>query len=197
MVNNFNQIQKIIIPKDQNDLFYHLQIIRRGKDHPDLPSANRTIKAYFITSASHLEKVKDEIINLCELFKARAYINIAEKSVEKLGKLTLFNLSKRIYDGDYKHIWKAFNTAAGKLKSKNPKWIIDIDDPEVDEQSFMKIINTCKPKGVDKYVCTVPTKNGYHLITKPFDLKRFKEFYPKVDVHRNNPTVLYIPKSLD
>ena len=197
MVNNFNQIQGILIPKDQNDLFYHLQIIRRGKDHPDLPSANRTIKTYWITSAEHLEKVKDEIINLCEVFKARAYINIAEKSVEKLSKLALFNLSKRIYDGDYKHIWKSFQTAAGELKSKSPKWIIDVDNPEVDEQSFMKVINTCKPKAVNKYICTIPTKNGYHLITKPFDLKRFKEFYPEVDVHRNNPTVLYIPKSLD
>lgn len=197
MVDNFELISKFLLPKKQEKYFYHLQIIRRGKDHPNLPSANAVIKTYFITSAEHLEKMRDEIVNLCEVFKARAYINIAEKSVEKLGKLTLFNLSKRIYDGDYKHIWKSFYTAAGELKSKSPKWIIDIDNPEVDEKSFMKIINACKPKAVNKYVCTVPTKNGYHLITKPFDLKRFKEFYPEVDVHKNNPTILYIPKSLD
>lgn len=43
----------------------------------------------------------------------------------------------------------------------------------------------------------IPTKNGYHIITKPFNLKQFKDKYPDIDVHKNNPTILYIPKSLD
>lgn len=197
MVNNFNQIQKFIIPKDQNDLFYHLQIIRRGKDHPDLPSANRTIRTYFITSAKHLAKVKDEIINLCELFKARAYINLTEKSVEKLGKYALFNLSERIYTGDYKHIWKLFNTAAGSISGKEPKWIIDIDENCVNDKEIINYINCCDPKGIDKFLYKIPTKNGYHLITRPFNLQQFRMKYVGIDVHKNNPTILYIPKSLD
>ena len=37
----------------------------------------------------------------------------------------------------------------------------------------------------------LPTANGVHFITKPFDLQRFKEIYPNTDVHKNNPTLLY------
>ena len=48
-----------------------------------------------------------------------------------------------------------------------------------------------------KIYAYIPTKNGYHIITKPFNLKQFKDKYPDIDVHKNNPTILYIPKSLD
>lgn len=37
------------------------------------------------------------------------------------------------------------------------------------------------------------TKSGYHLITKPFDMQVFRERFPDIDVHKNNPTNLYIP----
>jgi hypothetical protein len=44
-----------------------------------------------------------------------------------------------------------------------------------------------------KIVSTVPTKSGYHLITLPFNVQKFREKFPDIDVHRNNPTILYIP----
>lgn len=43
MIDNFEQIETLL-SFDDSDLFYHLQIIRRGKDHPNLVAANRTIK---------------------------------------------------------------------------------------------------------------------------------------------------------
>ena len=44
----------------------------------------------------------------------------------------------------------------------------------------------------------IPTKNGVHLIVeRSFNLQKFKEAFPNIDVHKNNPTVLYVPKSLD
>ena len=46
-------------------------------------------------------------------------------------------------------------------------------------------------------IAYIPTKNGYHIITKPFNLKQFKDKYSDIDVHKNNPTILYIPKNLD
>ena len=47
MIDNFKLIKSLLtFPND--DIYYHLQILRRGKDHPELPAANRMIKAYFI-----------------------------------------------------------------------------------------------------------------------------------------------------
>lgn len=197
MINNFELIEDELLP-DSEDRFYHLQILRRGKDHPDLPAANRVIKAYFINGKDDLAKRRDEIIQLCEHFGARAYINLAPKSVEKMAKFALFNLSERIYTGDYKKIWKVFNTAAGSVPAIISKWVIDIDDNEITREELEHCINDfCDPKGEPKVYAQIPTKHGYHLITRPFNLQTFKTYYTNVDVHKNNPTILYIPKCLD
>ena len=72
MVDKFNLIVNTFYFNEANEIFFHLQVIRRGKDHPDLPSANRVIKTYYVQSKEHLNKIKDEVIQLCEMFKARA-----------------------------------------------------------------------------------------------------------------------------
>ena len=41
-------------------------------------------------------------------------------------------------------------------------------------------------------VAEIETKNGWHLITYPFNLQEFKDVVPH-DIHKNNPTILYIP----
>ena len=55
MTNNFDAIRKYVaelgIPQEYDtrcDLYFDVQLIRRGKDHPGLPAANYTFKAYYI-----------------------------------------------------------------------------------------------------------------------------------------------------
>lgn len=200
MIDNFNLIEKTFYFNEAKEMFFHLQVIRRGKDHPDLPSANKVIKTYYIQSKEHLNKVKNEVIQLCETFKARAYINIAGKFFENLSKLVNFRLSERIYTGDFKKIYKIFNTCAGELKAKVTRWIIDIDDLN-DEvlvlQWLDQYFDTNKQYRPYLYA-KIPTKNGIHLIIcSAFNLQEFKKSFPNIDIHKNNPTILYIPKSLD
>lgn len=43
----------------------------------------------------------------------------------------------------------------------------------------------------------LPTKNGIHIIARPFNLKEFHDIFPNINVHKNSMgTVLYIPDSL-
>ena len=37
------------------------------------------------------------------------------------------------------------------------------------------------------------TKNGIHIITCSFNLQKFKQDYPEIEVHKDNPINLYIP----
>ena len=53
-----------------------------------------------------------------------------------------------------------------------------------------------QPEG-DKIEMMLSTKNGFHLITKRFDVIKFKEKYPDIDIQRKNPILLYFPDSLD
>lgn len=224
MIDNFKQIETLL-SFDDPDLFYHLQIIRRGKDHPNLVAANRTIKTYYIDNSEKLSKLKQEIIDLCEYFGARAYINLAPKSYRKCTMQCISDMAKRAMDGDFKKIYKCWNTVVGYIKSDKPHWIIDVDIPsiknnnknicygngilsQIENISISEFIEyECEPlkyhiEGLHKIYDFkiydyIPTKNGYHIITKPFNIKQFKDKYPDIDVHKNNPTILYIPKSLD
>ena len=196
MIDNFELIKSLLkFPND--DIYYHLQILRRGKDHPELPAANRVIKSYFICNLESLDYVEQEIKDLCKFFGARAYINLAPKSIKKTTMLQLKYLAQRAYEGDYKKIWKSWNTCAGEIKGEEPRWVVDIDGPTNGEISEF-IEYQCEPvvKNFNGYIISkiieyIPTKNGYHLITTPFNLQQFKEKYPDIDVHKNNPTLLY------
>ena len=196
MIDNFELIKPFLeFPND--DIYYHLQILRRGKDHPELPAANRVIKSYFICSLESLDYVEDEIKKLCEFFGARAYINLTPKSIKKTTMLQLKYLAQRAYEGDFKKIWKSWNTCAGEIKGEEPRWVVDVDNnsnyPIKDKVNNIRhLIDELMPKTLDeRIICEIPTKNGVHLITTSFNLQQFKKEYPDIDVHKNNPTLLY------
>ena len=192
MIDNFELIKTLLeFPND--DIYYHLQILRRGKDHPELPAANRVIKPYFICSLESLDYVEDEIKKLCEFFGARAYINLAPKSIKKTTMLQIKYLAQRSYEGDFKKIWKSWNTCAGEIKGEEPRWIVDCDNMSLKEiEKVYSKIKNCDGNKIDEFSVIIPTKSGYHLITEPFNLQQFKEKCPDIDVHKNNPTILYI-----
>ena len=193
MIDNFKLIKSLLtFPND--DIYYHLQILRRGKDHPELPAANKVIKSYFVCSLESLDYLEQEIKDLCKFFGARSYINLAPKSIKKTTMLQLKYLAQRAYEGDFKKIWKSWNTCAGEIKGEESRWIVDIDDMVTEIGPILDTINEIDPIdpfGYSKFIAEIPTKSGCHLITTPFNLQQFKEKYPDIDVHKNNPTLLY------
>ena len=199
MVDNFELIKSLLSFNSEDD-FYHLQIIRRGKDHPELEAANRTIKTYYITKVDSLDRIKDEVITLCKLFGARAYINLGKRSFRKCTMMCISDMAKRAYDGDFKKIYKVWNTVVGAVKPAEPRWVIDLDDYTLGQVNPLMPFNVELIKGIideldikDKIIAIIPTKSGYHLITTSFDLLNFRNKYPNIDVHKNNPTILYVP----
>ena len=94
MIDNFKLIKSYLHQYKEGECFYHMQILRRGKDHSNLPAANRMIKAYFITDVNDLNFYKQEIKDLCKFFEARAYINLAPKSIRKTTMLQLKYLAQ-------------------------------------------------------------------------------------------------------
>ena len=215
MVNNFEQIKSMFYFNEGNNMFFHCQIVSRAKDHKgeNKKVKEGAIKTYFIRSKEHLDSLKDEIILLCEHYGARAYINVAGKDFDSLQTLMLSKLANDIHQGIVRNPRKCLNSAAGELKSRMPKWIVDVDDVSlknsIKEKLFELYAEAWKRKGSDisvealkevedSYIyAEVPTKQGVHLIVKPFNTKAFSEAFPDVDVHKNSMgTLLYYPKSL-
>jgi hypothetical protein len=198
MINNIEQIKKLLNFSDNGD-FYMLYVFKRKKDQPEGERDNhqsvRTIKTYCIESVDHLERRYDEIKQLCEMFKARAYIHVQKQNHKDVSLNMLASLAERIRDGvtNQKGL---FDSVVGQIKTNEKRWIVDIDITDYHAvYEITKFISTLQPEG-PKVESVIPTKNGYHLITSKFDVKTFKEKFPDVEIQKKNPTLLYFPNSL-
>ncbi len=198
MINNLFQIQPLLNFEKKGD-FYYLLILKRKKDFQDKENHQsvRTIKTYVIENLEYLDKKMDEIIKLCELFSARAYININKQNNELMSLFMLETLAKRIREKNFEQK-NLFDSCIGSLQHNERRWIVDIDDYSmglVNEVS--DAINQCQPYDKNKIITEIQTRNGVHLITEPFNVKEFQEKgYNSIEIQKCNPTLLYYPNSL-
>jgi len=202
MINNIEQIKGLLNFSEPGD-FYMLYVLKRKKDQPEGERDNhqsvRTIKTYCIESIDHLNRRYDEVIQLCEMFKARAYIHVQKQNHKEVSLNMLADLAIRIKNGN--HNQKGlFDSTVGQIKTNEKRWIVDIDiKDEITVHRIAHIIDDVKPEG-PKIEAVIPTKNGYHFITKRFDVlafnKRMGPFGEVPDIQKKNPTLLYYPNSL-
>lgn len=173
MIDNFELIKSLFYFNEANNMFFHCQIVQRAKDHKP-------------------NKVKEGAIN--------TYL---------IRSLAEYNLNGTVRDPR-----RILNSAAGELKSRNPKWVVDIDDISMMNTIADKLfelyaeawkkkgsdisVEALKEVGYDYIYAQIPTKQGIHLIVRPFNLQAFHKAFPDVDIHKNSMgTVLYVPNSLN
>ena len=192
MINNLEQISKLLKFEDENE-FYFIQVIQRKKEVADLGRNNRVIKIYYVYSLDKLEKYKEEIIDLCELFNARAYIHLNRRNSKVISFEMMELLATNIKNSHFNQLHNLYNSVCGQHHSdKDKTWIIDIDDKNRDYiEEISDTLFPIQPAG-EKIISIIETKNGFHLITKPFNSQKFGEIYPEISLHKNNPTILYI-----
>ena len=200
MIDNLEIIKPLLNFKEEGD-FYFLMVLKRKKDQPEGERDNhqsvRTIKTYCVDSIEYLEKRYDEIKQLCEMFKARAYIHVQKQNHKDVSLEMMMSLAERIKNGQ--HIQKGlFDSVVGQIKTHEKRWIVDVDTKDEVELDAVKfaINKFCRPEG-DKVESVIPTKNGYHLITDRFDVMEFAKHFPKTEIQKKNPTLLYLPNSLN
>jgi hypothetical protein len=199
MIDNIDIIKPLLNFSDEGD-FYMLYVLKRKKDQPEGEKDNhqsvRTIKTYCVESLEYLDKRYDEIKMLCEVFGARAYIHVQKQNHFDVSLNMMVSLAQRIQDGNHKQKG-LFDSVIGQIKTKEKRWIVDLDTTDENEVVRMtKVMNITRPEG-DKIEAIIPTKNGYHFITKRFDVKMFENVYPHVDIQKKNPTLLYYPSTLE
>jgi hypothetical protein len=200
MIDNIEIIRDLLNFENEGD-FFMLYVFKRKKDQPEGERDNhqsvRTIKTYCVESLEYLDKRYDEIKMLCEVFKARAYIHVQKQNHFDVSLELLIEISQRMKNGVYKQ-QHVFDSVVGKLKTKEKRWIVDIDTKDPAEVLKIKgvIDNVCRPEGV-KTIDLIPTKNGFHYITERFDVMEFKKHFPEVEIQKKNPTLLYLPDSLN
>jgi hypothetical protein len=207
MIDNINIIKPLLNFEEKGD-FYMLYVFKRKKDQPEGEKDNhqsvRTIKTYCIESIDHLERRYDEVKQLCEMFKARAYIHVQKQNHRDVSLDMLASLAERIKNG-VQNQKGLFDSVVGQIKTQEKRWIIDVDDISIDgfnhdpsQIEMRNFINELqKEAGREPHMTFIKTRSGFHIITQPFNVMKFKEKYPDVDIQKKNPTLLYYPDNLN
>lgn len=179
---------------------YLVHILRRKRDCGELYNtlganeSQRKIKTYCIESKEYLERKIPAIKELCQCCNARAYLVVQPKDnfqcLLNLGKKILDTIQLQNYSVKPERLlW----TAYGEVHTSRKKlWVLDLDNDnmverwvevlfggkalrahvwtvEEVESSIKKWLKSCGKDPSEMY--RVPTRNGWHIITPPFNLQ--------------------------
>jgi hypothetical protein len=204
MTNNSEIIRRHLSFTDKDD-FYFVQVLKRRKDNPDLGRDMIVINNYYIDSMELYDKLVPQIINICNNENARAYIRLNKRNYKHLSYHMLKRAVELVTSGQYKALKGSFDSVTGEHHNDpNKTWVVDVDAVDLItpahldgkyrysdiQYEVMKLQAETKKAPL---MIIIPTKNGSHLITHPFNLQEFRKKFPTIDVHKDNPTILYCP----
>ena len=198
MIDNFKAVREQL-QFDSEDDYYFLEILQRKKDFPEEERSSvrdHTVFAtYFINSVEKLDRIEKEVKTLCELHNARAYFNPNRKSKKKTAVILMKECLGMVENDDYSKIESRTASAAGQCAGRKEarKFLIDVDAK--DRELVIKVLTLIESVNPDVLHYILPSVNGYHLITSPFDIRKFNELGGKdlknVEIKHNAPTILY------
>lgn len=196
-IDNLEEIKQFIKPVDSND-YWFLQIIARRKDNPDLPRSEKYIKDYYLSSIEDLERNIREIKELSKFFNARVYFHPRARSFKRLSLSLISEIADRVKDKSYR-VHRISRAVSGSKKAWVDRedvkyWMIDVDTTEISILNrTISIINSCDSAYENPVVTHIPTPNGFHIVTKPFNTAQFNSRFGDntPEVHKNSPILAY------
>jgi len=199
----------------END-FYFVQLIKRRKDNPEMLKDVKVIRSYYINSFDDYDKLIPKIIETCDNENCRAYIRLNKRNYDKLAlKLISETAQLASNSNDLRSLPNLFDSVAGQFSSDpDKKWIVDVDWKDLEninefiiDGDIFNIVNgipeivhlfsTLKDLQVgankDPLLELIKTKNGFHVVTRPFNLHLFSKTFPNLQVHKDNMSIIYCP----
>ena len=196
-IDNFNVVSPWFDNlSDQGDFFF-VQVMQRNKEKNNVGSGGYVIKDYhFFDEKSFLAK-KDEIVTLCKTFNARAYFWVNPRNCKQV-QYEIIREALEAIECNSKKLFKCVSNAIGQRRNTNykSKWILDFDTKDWNLiNKYLDLVRECRPC-TNKILYYIHTVNGIHVITLGFDLEQFKQKLAiakldNIDIHKDNPTVLY------
>lgn len=191
-IDNFSIAYERLLKFEKPGDFFFIKVIKRRKDFKDkmdcgVNEDNRIIKHFFVYSEEYLRSKEAEIKQLCHDNGARAYIlpqcrycpivmrELAAKTISLIDSTNCHfdGLMRSVVDGCHR-----VDSSRKYLK----RWVVDIDKKEVDSSGYkdfedfvcevecrIRAVMTKFNSGCPNDVVIVPTRNGVHIITPPFN----------------------------
>ena len=204
-VNNVQYLRPLMEDVKENE-FFHATLIKRRKDpgNEHMRKGVRVIDNYVVRDWNHLREIWVENLTRIERDNLRLIMRLNKRNHEKLTLDMLEEIPKRMKNGNFNQK-TLFWSLAGKAKHhkrKDELWLLDIDgNMNIGELNWLLPIvkGFVRLAGKDENrVQALPSPNGWHIITPPFNKKQFMDEldydYQKrwtIEVKKNSPIVVY------
>lgn len=186
MIYNFPQIRKLLNFKDLGD-FYLIEILGI--------SDSVNIKTYHIYSISEFDSIQDDIINTCEAKNARAYIRMNTRNSKVIALSLIKRLADLVQSGQTDRSEDLYNTVCKETRIEtDTNWIISVDnrnDEVYAKQVLEDLWNQMLYGGI--IISEIDTVTGKDLVTTYFNIEKFKQSCPKINVDTDASTLIFSP----
>lgn len=177
------------------DTFIYTEMLDRGRRKGN--NGHRLVKTFYHRSIDEFQEQWPTIKKLCDLALVRACTRLAPRSYAKVGR----EFTRMVVEASLTDNWAGmkslYNRACGIVSPNQKLWLFDVDKrDEMTERLAYKLSQDGHLRA------RIPSKKGEHLITVPFDSRDYTGnhgwgLWGEVELHKDNPTNLYIPDGAD
>jgi hypothetical protein len=184
MINNFKQVAEFL-NFDTLGSVYRIMICQRRKDFSGddatIKKNTKVLDMFYIRSLDEFINLEQKIVDRCAQTNSRAYISTRGRTDESVAKKTMCLLAEHLYYNEFRAVEHIYDKAFGNAKTFDKWFLIDYDNN--DDYSCLDVLNHLQSyvgkdgKKIDVKM-VVPTRDGVHIVTTPFDktylLKKYK-----------------------
>lgn len=189
MLDNSELILPFVPDHFDGDTFVYTEMLDRGKRKGN--NGHRLVKTFYHRSREEFAEQLVVIKKLCDMTLTRACTRLAPRSYKKVGR----EFTRLVVETALTENWAGMKTlyarACGIVKPNEKLWLFDVDLPDEHTAKFGAAL-----AGSGHLVATIPSKKGLHYIARPYQYQH-TDHPMNVELHKDNPTNLYIPDGAD
>lgn len=192
MIDNSALIAPFCPAQPDGDTFIYTELLDRGKRKGN--NGHRLVKTFYHRSVEEFWSQWQTIKQLCDMVGVRACTRLAPRSYAKVGATFTRLVVESALTSNWAGMKSLYNRACGITTPNQKLWLWDVDEINDEAKAFYDWLAS-----LDVVVTFVPSKRGVHIITRPFDHKGrvradgFLEAIQTIQLHKDNPTNLYVP----
>lgn len=181
-------INKFLSQVENEDQHIRASIIKRRKDNPEMDSEAQIIKRYTFETIKDYDRYAGDIEYICKMQNARFYVNPTVKSYKTIAFKVLSAMVNHIGNENYERVKTTYDSVADSDTGIHSKrfWVVDLDDGEGDWR-IDDVVKIYKEDGL--YITHTKTKNGYHVVVRPYDNRK-----DTLSIKKNAYVLLYWPE---
>lgn len=198
MIDNSAIIAPFCPERDDGDSFIYTEMLDRSKRKGN--NGVRLVKAFYHRSRDEFWEQWPTIQKLCDLVNVRACTRIAMRSYKSVGREFTRLVVETALTENWQGMKSLYQRAAGIVKPSRRLWLFDVDEVNEQTEAFGKFLASQGDERGCYLVATIPSRKGLHYITNPFrfdgaaDDGYVRGYDGKIQLHKDNPTNLYIPE---